>query len=273
MTIAPTPRPFRTLQLSATASIDHATMGRIMVRAVEAYRRRHGPNSAKVLSSSGDSASDTGDGWSRHGWRIWWVPIEHWREEILWPGDHKAVIIVRPDVSLQYVSMQRTLYTSDPDAPAATTSLLDRLRSFLRARPVGAWSSEWVHVPTVAERVSEVPLIDPRLPASAWELTTLGDAEHLARPVRRVRATRRAGVNEDDEPTSSGYWPWLREYECLVDVATGLVLRMTGLEDGVPVGILTVDEIRVDAGIADDVFSFVPPAGTRIVRAGRNSRA
>ena len=273
MTIAPTPRPFRTLHLSATASIDHATMGRIMLRAVEEHRRRHGPDSAKLLSSSGRSAADTDDRWTRHEWRIWWVPTEHWREEILWPGGHTAVIVVRPDVSLQYVSMHRTLYTSDPHAPAATSSLLDRFRSFLRTRPAGAWRPEWVHQPTVAERIAEFPLTSPRLPTSSWELTTLGDEEFLGRAVHRARVTRRAGVSEDDEPMSSGYRPWLREYEYLVDVATGLLLRMTGLEEGIPAEIISADEILVDAPIADDVFSFVPPAGTRTVRAGRKSGA
>ena len=273
MEIATTPHSFRSLELSATASTDGIAMARLMERAVEAHRRRHGPHSAKLLSSSGGSSSATDDGWSRHGWRIWWMPTGHWRQEIIWPGGHTAVIIVRPDVSLQYVSMQRTLYTSDPHAPAATTSLLDRLRSFFRVRPAGAWRAEWVHLPTVAELVAQFPLIGWPFPASAWELTTFGEEEYLGRPVRRVRAGRRAGVTDDDEPTASGYWSWLHEYESLVDVATGLVLRMTGLEDGAPVGIITVDEIRVDAPIADDVFTFVPPAGTRTVRVARNHSA
>jgi hypothetical protein len=263
-------RRFRSLELTATASVDDVALRRIMERAAAAYRRRHRPDSARVYGPSGNATAETShDHWSRHGWRIWWVPPMRWRDDIIWTGGQTAVIAVQPGVSLSYVSMHRTLYTGEP--AAAATGLLDRFRPLFRATPAGAWPADSVHLSTVPERVAEFPLTNPRLPASAWDLTTLGEEEYLGRLVRRVRARRRAGAGEDDEVGISGYWPWLSEYECLVDDALGILLRLTGLADGVPVGAITADEVRVDASIAEEVFAFAPPADTRMVHVAPRS--
>jgi hypothetical protein len=56
------------------------------------------------------------------------------------------------------------------------------------------------------------------------------------------------------------------EYECLVDDALQVVLHLTGKAEGVPVGIVSVDQLRGDAPIPDAVFAFTPPAGARVVQ-------
>jgi hypothetical protein len=56
------------------------------------------------------------------------------------------------------------------------------------------------------------------------------------------------------------------EYECLVDDELQILLHLTGKADGAPVGIVSVDEVRVNAPLTADVFAFVPPTGARMVR-------
>jgi hypothetical protein len=55
------------------------------------------------------------------------------------------------------------------------------------------------------------------------------------------------------------------EYECLVDDELQILLHLTGKADGAPAGIVSVDEVRVDAALSPDVFTFVSPTGARIV--------
>jgi hypothetical protein len=270
---------FRTLELSATLSTDGVPFRRIMKREVEEHRRRFGPKSAAMLTVSGGKCADRSDDrWTRQGWHVWWVPPTHWREEVTFPGYPPTVIVVRPDVSLSWISGHNTLYTSQPQPPV--TGLPDRLRRlFRRMRDRKGIPFDNMSPETIAERVANFPLISPGLPAAEWELTTLGREEYLGRAVRRVHARRRpSAVTAADheqrfcrpEPKAkdllSGYWSWLDEYDCLVDDALQVLLHLTGKAEGVPVGIVSVDELRVDAPIPDDVFAFTPPAGARVVQ-------
>ena len=67
---------FRSLELTATLSIDGVAFRRIMEREVEAHRRRFGPRSAGMLSaSSGEKTGESDGSWTRQRWRIWWVPL------------------------------------------------------------------------------------------------------------------------------------------------------------------------------------------------------
>jgi hypothetical protein len=264
---------FRTLEVRATLSVDGVAFRRMMERSVEEHRRRFGTRSAAVITFSRSKGADEGDDrWSRLSWRVWWAPPTHWREEGTYPGYPPTVIIVRPDVSLSWTPALRTLHTSEPPPPV--TGLSDRLRRLFqrmihRKRP---WDD--MRLETIADRLAEWPLTNPRLPGAEWELTTLGQEEYLGRVVRRVRARRRPdAIPAEDEWRRSGYWSYAEvdEYECLVDDALQILLHLTGKADGVPVGIVSVDEVRVDAPLPADVFTFVPPTGARIV--GRRSDA
>jgi hypothetical protein len=259
---------FRTLELNATLSTDSVAFRRIVEHEVEEHRRRYGPKSAAILTvSGGQRADESGDRWTRQGWNVWWVPPTHWRDEVTFPGFPPTVIVVRPDVSLSWITGLDTLYTTEPQPPV--TGLPGRLRRlFRRMRDRKKRPFDNMRPATIAERVANFPLLSPGLPAAEWELTTLGREEYLGRAVRRVQARRRPGApTAADWGRPSGYWPWAEvdEYECLVDDALQILLHLTGKAEGVPVGIVSVDELRVDAPIPDDVFAFTPPAGARVV--------
>lgn len=260
---------FRTLQITASLSVDTAAMSRISAREAEVGNAGGGRPVRLVGPAKGRGARGSGDGWHRQTWRIRWMPPTLWREELTSPGGQIVVTVVRPDVSQSYISAHSTLYTSEPAPPRGRLAELAG-RLFDRA-PEGAWPPDVAHNATIDERLAEFPLINPRLPASEWELTSLGEESQLGRVVRRVRATRRRGSAAVRESERSGYWPSLNEYEYLVDDALEILVRVTGLENGKAVAIVSADEVLVDAPLPADVFSFTPPAGTRVTHVQRRT--
>lgn len=263
---------FRTLELIATHSTDSVAFRGMMERDVEEHRRRHGPKSAVIFTSSRarreDGSDDSGDDrWTRQVLHIWWRPPTHWREESTFPGYPATVVVVRPDVSLSWLPPLETLCTTEPEP--LITGVRDRLRRLVRRMHDRKTPFDSMPPATIPDRVAQLPLTNPRLPAADWELTTVGQEEYLGRAVRRVRATRRPGaLTAADGWRWSGYWSMgeVDEYECLVDDELRILLHLTGKADGAPVGIVSVDELRVNAAHPDDVFTFVPPTGARIVR-------
>jgi hypothetical protein len=192
----------------------------------------------------------------RFTWRVWWAPPSLWRDELTWPNGETTVIIVRSDASLSYVSMHETLYTSEPLAtPARVGAQPHNGRGF---------PTEGMHLPTIADRLEEFPLIRPQLPPSEWELTTLGDELYMGRAVRRVRATRRAGSSPAEDRPFSRSWLDLDDYEYLVDDDLQILVQLTGIADRLPIGRISADHINVDTLPAADTFAFDPPPGTRI---------
>src|SRR3954469_12156185 len=122
---------FRTLELTATLSVDSVAFRGIMEREVEEHRRRHGPRSAAIITSFRSRSEDESDDrWSRQSWHVWWMPPTHWREEVGLSGFPPIVIVVRPDVSLSWSPMRNTLHTTEPAQPV--TGLPDRLRRLVR---------------------------------------------------------------------------------------------------------------------------------------------
>jgi len=235
---------FQSLELAATVSYDPAALGRALSRA--------GASNDKAARGTirlyGETGSGSGDAWVRYRWRVWWAPPTLWRDELTWSNGESTVIIVRNEVAVAYVSMQRTLYTSEPIAATAQDRVLP---------PDG------MKLPTIAERVSEFPLTRP-LPKSEWEVTTLAQEWHMGRVTRRLRARRRAAAPPAADPQQSGYWPGVDEYECVVDDALQVLLSVTGLDDGVPVATISADDVRIDTPISPETFTFAPPRGTLI---------
>jgi hypothetical protein len=247
--------PFRTLELAATASYDAAALARVQSRAVA--RNRVGADAVRLYGATSDASGTTNnDERVRFTWRVWWAPPTLWRDDLTWPNGETTVIIVRPDDALAYVSMQRTLYTSEPASAGASAT---------------ARAPDGMHLPTVADRLVEFPLLRPPLPASEWTLATLDQEVYLGRVVRRVRATRRADATSAEGPQPSRFWPGVDEYECLVDDSLGISLSITGAVDGVPAATIAADAIRVDVPFPADVFAFLPPAGTRIAHIARSA--
>lgn len=264
------PTPFRTLDLSASVTYDSAALARLMLAAVAS--RAH-QSSYKVITMGGarrgwterlwspvrdqiGCARRTRDQWGCYTCRVWWEPPSRWRDELTWPGSPPYVTLVREDAALAYLPIERLLYTSEPMVPDPRWEIV---------RPRSANMS----VPTIANRNEAFPLLRPPLPASEWDFETVGEEEMYGeRVTRRVRATRRLGVVLSDEAEASGYWPGVNEYECLVDDVLQILMRLTAIADGVPVGDVSVNDMRVDAPFPADIFTFVPPPGTRIAYIG-----
>lgn len=242
---------FRSLELAATASLDGAALARAMSR-TRPTGPEWGPDSVRLFGSGLDAS---GDPWVRYEWRVWWAPpAALWRDDLTWPNGETTVIIVRTDATLAYVSMKRTLYTSEQTAVTAGERVLP---------PDG------MRMPTIAARLAEFPLLRPRLRAAEWEFVTVGEKEHRGRVARRVRATRRAGSVPGEGPERSGYWQGIDEYECLVDDELQILLSLEGMVDGVPVAAISAEEVRVDTPLPNDTFAFAPPTGTRIAHVAK----
>lgn len=185
-------------------------------------------------------------------WHIWWEVPALWRDDFTLSHGETSVVIVRPDAALTYVSMQRTLYTSEgPDA-------IDKRQRV--SPPAG------MQLPTLDQRLKEFPLIRPRLPPSDWKLTSVGQELYLGRPAQRVRATRRADAVRSWDPRLSGFWEGVDEYACVIDDALQIVLSVTGIVDSVLVATISVEHLNVDAPLPTSTFDFSPPLGTRIAQ-------
>lgn len=254
--LGPPPEPrnwrFRTLELTTTVAYDAVALRQAMTERASVHQAEAGPDSVRVYEASRRVATRSGD-WERHGWRVWWTPPSFWREELTWPNGETVVIIVRPDVASYYVSMQGTLYTSQRTATATE-----------HPEP-----NEPTRLPTIADRLAEFPLTGFRLPAADWETSTLGREPRLGRALRGVRATRRVDGILARRSEGPSYWPWLDHFECLVDDDLGILLELAGMAGGGPVARATADELRIDAEIPEDIFSFAPPPRTRIVHLTR----
>jgi hypothetical protein len=238
--------PFSTLELGATVSSDDAALARLTVRAAVAGGAA--PSSVRTYA-----AGDAADAWGRYSWHVWWAPPSRWRGDLTWPAGATDVSVVRDGAALVYLPVQQLMYTSEP---VARDPRWDVVRT-----PTGIFE-----LPTVANRHAVFPLLHPPLPASEWDFATVAhEVAYGGRVTRRVRATRRAGAPAAKGLEASGIWPGVDEYECLVDDALQILLRVTGIADSVPVATISVDHVRVDALFPDDVFAFVPPPGTRIV--------
>ena len=74
---------FRTLQITASLSVDAAAISRIMAREAEA-RHVEGQRSVRIIApTGGGGAGVSGDGWLRQTWRIWWTPPALWKNDLI----------------------------------------------------------------------------------------------------------------------------------------------------------------------------------------------
>jgi hypothetical protein len=243
-------QPFRSIELVVTTSVDTAATGRALTRAVMS-ESDWGTDAIKLMHIEGRA----GDTWVSYKWHVWWTPPAHWRDDLALVDGETAVVIVRPDVAMAYVSVQRTLYTSERLDPA------DK-------RPrVSPPKGTYLH--TLDERLKEFPLIRPRLPDTDWQLETLGQESYLGRAGRRVRATRRPDANPWEFGVS-GFWKGVDDYECVIDDELQILLSVTAIVDGVSAANISVEHVIVDEPIPASTFDFSPPAGTRIAHVGES---
>ena len=241
---------FRSLELAGTTSLDTAATGRALTRAAMADPD-WGTDAIKLMHIEGPG----GDAWLSYKWHVWWTLPAHWRDDLTWANGDTAVAIIRPDVAMTYVSMQRTLYTSER---------LDAADKRPRVSPPKGMHLH-THLHTLDDRLKEFPLIRPRLPDSDWQLETVGQESYLGRATRRVRATRRPDSNPWEFGVS-GFWKGVDDYECVIDDELQIVLSVTAIVDSVSAATISVERVIVDEPIPASTFDFSPPVGTRIAQ-------
>ncbi|MGH8437386.1 MAG: hypothetical protein ACRERX_23660 [Pseudomonas sp.] len=183
---------------------------------------------------------------SRHECRAWWRRPCNWRDERRWDGGALAISVSDGATASAYVSSLHTLYTNQ-----RTQRLVTRIRSLLQPQ-MG------YQLPTVENRLQNIPLLDPSFLAS-WELATLGELKYLDRSCFRIGAVR---TNATPGPVP---WHWVDEYEVLVDQEVGVLLRYAGIVDGEQAASLSVRSVHFNDPIPDEVFSYEPPEGTKTI--------
>jgi hypothetical protein len=233
---------FRNIELVATQSVDTAALARAMWPSD--WDRR--PDSIRIGPPDAGVAT-----WLDHKWNLWWAAPAFWRDEIVWPNGETIVRIVRPAAAMVYHTSMGTLYTNEPVGTYDDWEL--------------ATPDDTMALPTLDRQLEQFPLIRPRLPASQWQIETVGTEMYLHRDAQRVRATRRAGSAPTGDPGLSGFWMGVNDYECLIDQELEIVLSATGTVDGVPVGRIEVESMSVDMPIAATTFDFYPPWGARVI--------
>jgi hypothetical protein len=101
--------------------------------------------------------------------------------------------------------------------------------------------------------------VDPALVMGLLEFEVLGTGVAAGRPALRVRATPR----DLEEPMRAGHWlPWSAdEFELLVDVERGVVLRLEARLEEAAFLVTELLEVAFDEEFDDEIFVFRAPPG------------
>jgi len=175
-------------------------------------------------------------------WHVWWRRPDCWRDDYAYDAGTKSVTIVCPERSANHLA---PLESPERSSRAGT---LGRLRAtFGRAHGHHAW------VPPdppseVRERLEQMPLVSPEGLAHGWDLAWRSEAVHAGRPVVQVHARRTECAGD------FGLWPYIHEYELLVDREFGVLLRCMAVHADREAALIEVRRIAFDRPIADAVF-------------------
>ncbi len=243
------PASFSTIDLECAVETRSDLFKRALQRAIPDFADRVAEGSITMLEAHhSQSSSGRENPQSGYEWRVWWRKPSCWRDDIIWETGATAVSIVCHALSSTYVSPLGSLYTNQQ-----STSPFARLSSLFGMR--GDYT-----LPTVANRLEPIPLIDPSFFAQGWALTMLDQVSYADRTALRLTAAR---VDAIYPPC---LWEGVDDYELLVDRERGILLRCAGMIDGEAANVFSVRSVRFDEPISDDIFSHQPPAGTKLIR-------
>ena len=239
---------FHTIRLECMAEYDAGLLERALGRCVPDMPRLLESGALARIQPPGSRGAAGGPNQRhRHDWRVWWRKPCCWRDDIVWENGAAVISTHCAGLSSSYVSFLRTLYTN-----RRPKLLLTRLKAAL-----GAFSD--YQLPTVDRQLELIPLLEPSFLASGWDLDVLGERVYAGRATLRVKATRRGAG------PGPALWKCVDEYEILIDQERGVLLRYAGIVDDEEAGVLSVRSVAFDEPIPDEVFSYEPPHGTRMV--------
>jgi hypothetical protein len=239
---------FQTIAMQWDAEYDLALLQRALERSIPELPEllasgaivRLRPQESKIGHRAQDQSY-------RHNWRLWWRKPSCWRDDVIWDNGAIAVNVICGDLASAYISPLRTVYTNLRPA-----ELFARLRNTFTFRVKH-------RVPTLANRLQQVPLVDPSFLVDGWALTVLGERNHAGRKALSIRAIRL------DEGVRPEVWDFVEEYHVLADLERGVLLRYAGIVAGREAGVFSVRSVCFDEPVTDEVFTYKPPAGTRIL--------
>jgi hypothetical protein len=231
---------FHSLILESTYETD----ARLTALAMKRFSvRRLGSIMIEAHAAGFDESQTLPDGLQlNETWRVWWRRPNCWRDEYEFAsGGSQVVSIACAEESTFYEPTFGRLYTTRAPSENAVPFSIDVVQP------------EWGTIPM---RLQSIALFSD-FGMSGWALDAIGKRTHCGRDGVLIRA-RRGAV----EPN---VWPWVDEYELLVDLERGVLLSCAGIVDGQHAVVMSVRSIEFDAAIPHTVFSFEPPAGTKIV--------
>jgi len=246
---------FDSVHLDCTYDGDPELISRASSRRAEkrAAGDKNSGFSIEFRSQSGQAA-----GIQRFTSSIWYRKPNCWRRETVWSIDGTSVDILCNQESSYYISWLRTLMTTRRPAGVGdgfTSAVTDILVPDSILTPDSR---------TAEERVRDTILLSPPFGDAGWDIQTMGRSMHSGRDVVLMKAKWIGGGHA---PTT---WKSIDDYRLTVDSERGILLRCEGIVDDQPAAVVEASSIDFDLPIPDSVFSFEPPAGTRIVWARRH---
>ncbi len=242
---------FDSVHLECTYDADPELISRAWTRRVE--KRAEGDENSR-FSIEFRSQSAQAAGIQRVSSRIWYRKPNCWRGETVSSTNGTSVQIVCNQESSHYLSWLRTLITTRR-RPAGigdgfTSAVTDMLVPDSLLTP---------DTRTAEELVRDTILLSPPFGDAGWDIQTIGRIMHRGRDALLMRAK---WIGEGHVPTR---WKSIDDYRLIVDSERGIFLRCEGIVDDQPAVVVEASSIEFDLPIPDSIFSFEPPAGTRIV--------
>jgi hypothetical protein len=210
-------------------------------------RRTPASQSGSAVALVDDDDGKLGES-SRHASRarLWWRKPSFWRDEERNQDTGRLTRILKDSYYLGYSSRAAVMSTNKyPAEPESGPELEIEQRS-----DISPYSLQVL--------TREVFLVHPAFLLTACELTIEGTDKHLGRDVIKVKALRRT-------PECRAFFRASETgYNLLVDAETGVLLRYAALVDDQEAWVLNVTSVTFNEPIAETVFAFQPPEGTRV---------
>jgi hypothetical protein len=232
---------FETIILEWTIDRDDALLDSAMRR-----RIRSQSGSAVALVDDDDGKLEAvGRHTSRA--RLWWRKPSFWRDEERNQDTGRLTRILKDSYYLGYSSRAGVLSTNAYASEAEPgPDMLVEKRSDISPY-------------TLQILTREVFLVHPAFLLTACEITADGTTTHVGREAIKVTGVRRT-------PECRAFFRASEtEYKLLVDAETGVLLRYASMVDEQEAWVLNVTSVQFNEPIADTVFAFQPPEGTRVL--------
>jgi len=172
---------------------------------------------------------------------LWWHKPDRWRDESCIEGRASAVRVIRGDRYSAFVPDMQMLFVKRMQTPTEQNNS---------------------HAETWSAHLAEFPIVDPAFFVHACEITSVHQTSYLASPAFDVTLQTKPSHFAVARPF---FWAGVQDYAMTVDAERGVLLRLRAFVDGRTASDLKVTAISFDQDLRDDLFTYTPPNGTRII--------